>query len=117
MEGSARLNVADYYANVQIETAPIRRAICMLHEKCVLFISNAIDFPDKKQEFVTKAQNIITQLIMSLKIEDEVSKSLYILYEYCYALLEHSSKEKLINAGNIMAILRDTFNYLNKRPR
>jgi flagellin-specific chaperone FliS len=110
-------DVADYYATVQIQTASKTRAICMLHEKCVQFISASLDSPPERYSFVVKAQNILSQLERSLIREDRISQSLFFLYDYCYVILERGGDEDLNNAGEILAILRDTFLVLARRPR
>jgi flagellin-specific chaperone FliS len=55
----AHPEVADYYAAVQIQTASKRRAVCMLHDRCVQFISSALDMPDDRRILRIKAQNIL----------------------------------------------------------
>jgi flagellin-specific chaperone FliS len=110
-------DVAEYYAKVQIQTASTRRAVCMLHEKCVQFIAAALDSPPERAGLAAKAQNILSQLQMSLRVDDNVSEGLFLLYDYCYVLLERGSDEDLNNAGKVLAVLRDTFKYLGKRPR
>jgi flagellar biosynthetic protein FliS len=109
--------VAEYYAAVQIQTASKPRAICMLHEKCVQFISAALDSPPERNVFVIKAQNILAQLERSLIREDSISQSLFYLYDYCFVILHRGTDEDLTNAGEILAILRDTFQLLARRPR
>jgi hypothetical protein len=54
---------------------------------------------------------------MSLIMNDQVSKSLFLLYDYCYVLLERGTVEDLANAGKVLSVLRDTFKYLARRPR
>jgi flagellin-specific chaperone FliS len=109
--------VAEYYAKVQIETATMPRVVCMLHDKCVQFISAALDTPPERRGLAAKAQNILFQLQMSLKDGDAISQSLFLLYDYCYVQLDRGADENLYNAGKLIAVLRDTFKYLAKRPR
>jgi flagellar biosynthetic protein FliS len=113
----AHPDVADYYAAIQIQTASKRRAVCMLHDRCVQFISAAIDKQDERRVLRIKAQNILSQLQMSLIMNDQVSESLFLLYDYCYVLLERGTVEDLTNAGKVLSVLRDTFKYLARRPR
>ena len=110
-------DVAEYYAAVQIQTASKTRAICMLHEKCVQFISAALDSPPERHTFIIKAQNILAQLERCLIRNDTVSQSLFYLYDYCFVILRRGTDEDLTNAGEILAILRDTFSLLSRRPR
>jgi flagellar biosynthetic protein FliS len=109
--------IADYYSSIQIQTAGKQKTICMLHEKCVQFISAALDIEAQRRTFLIRAQNILSQLQMSLIRNDAVSHSLFLLYDYCYVLLEHNGNDDLTNAGEILAIVRDTFKLLDKRPR
>jgi flagellin-specific chaperone FliS len=110
-------DVADYYAAVQIQTASKPRAICMLHEKCVQFISAALDSPPERHAFIIKSQNILAQLERSLIRDDTISQSLFYLYDYCFVILRRGTDEDLTSAGEILAILRDTFSILARRPR
>jgi flagellar biosynthetic protein FliS len=117
MEALSYPDVAEYYATVQIQTASKPRAICMLHEKCVQFISAALDSPPERRVFIIKAQNILAQLERSLIRDDAISQSLFYLYDYCFVILRHGTEEDLTNAGEILAVLRDTFTILMRRPR
>jgi flagellar biosynthetic protein FliS len=110
-------DVAEYYAAVQIQTASKPRAICMLHEKCVQFISAALDSHPERRVFIIKAQNILAQLERSLIRDDTISRSLFYLYDYCYVILQRGTDDDLNNAGEILAILRNTFSLLSRRPR
>ena len=112
-----RTIAAGHYAKVQIETATTRRAVCMLHEKCVQFIGAALDTPAERPVLLAKSQNILSQLQMSLRMDDSVAEGLFLLYDYCYAALERARDKDVMSAGKIMAVLRDTFKYLAKRPR
>jgi len=117
METLLQTNTAKYYETVQIQTASKQKAVCMLHEKCVLFIVAALDIPKKRPEYVARSQNILSQLQRSLVCKDMVSQSLFLLYDYCYVILDHAQDDDLNNAGKIMAILRDTFKYLVRHPQ
>ncbi len=116
MSSSTRTIAAKNYAKIQVETATVRRAICMLHEKCVQFLGAALDFPGQRPVFLAKSQNILSQLQMSLRVEDSVSEGLFLLYDYCYAALERGSDKDVTSAGNVMTTLRDTFRILARRP-
>ena len=110
-------DIAEYYATVQIQTASKPRVICMLHEKCVQFISAALDSPPERHVFIIKSQNILAQLERSLIRDDSISQSLFYLYDYCFVLLYRGTDDDLTNAGEILAVLRDTFAVLSRRPR
>ncbi len=110
-------NTAKYYETVQLQTASKQKAVCMLHEKFVQFISAALDTPDKRSSYVIRSQNILSQLQRSLIRKDAVAHSLFLLYDYCYVILDRGQETDLHNAGTIMAVLRDTFKLLTLRPR
>jgi flagellin-specific chaperone FliS len=86
----------------------------MLHDKCVQFISAALDNPQERAGFIIKSQNILSQLQISLVRDDKIAQSLFYLYDYCYVLLERATDEDLNNAGDVVAVLRDTFRILSR---
>jgi flagellin-specific chaperone FliS len=89
----------------------------MLHEKCVQYISAALGSPPERRVFTIKAQNILAQLERSLVRDTALAQSLFYLYDYCFVLLLRGDDEDLTNAGAVLAVLRDTFAVLYKRPR
>jgi flagellin-specific chaperone FliS len=90
----------------------------MLHEKCEQLIRFAIYSDDQNCRLqLDHAQNIIAQLERSLIKEDQVSRSLYLLYDYCYCSLESGDASDCRKALEVIASLRDTFNLLNKNPK
>lgn len=105
------------YTRIQVQTATHARVICMLHEKCEQLIRLAIssEVQDRRLQ-LDHAQNIIAQLERSLVNSDQVSKSLYLLYDYCYCSLESGVSSDCVKALGVIASLRDIFNFLNKRP-
>jgi flagellar biosynthetic protein FliS len=110
-------DVADYYFREQIETASKKKAIYLLHEQCLFFILKTQSINKQKNHiFLTKAQNIITQLQLSLQIYDSISLSLFYLYNYCYFCLERGNNQDIRNAYEIFGILRDVFRKLLKNP-
>jgi flagellin-specific chaperone FliS len=117
MTTATKENAASRYKDVQINTSTKVKAICMLHDRCVQFLVYALDIPAQKREFCIKSQNILSQLEMALTMDDQISKSLFLLYDYCYVLIEKGSETDVNNAGEILVGLRDTFRYLGRRPR
>ena len=106
------------YSRIQVQTATHARVICMLHEKCEQLIRQAISGDDPGNRLqLDRAQNIIVQLERSLTDVDQVSRSLYLLYDYCYCSLESGDSSDCRKALQVIAALRDTFNLLNKMPR
>jgi flagellin-specific chaperone FliS len=109
-------NVAEHYFRNQIDTASKRKAICMLHDRCMFFLLKILSTDGEKASFLIKAQNILSQLQLSLLIHDSVSQSLFYLYDYCYLSLERGKDQDINNSLEIIGILRDTFRRLSKRP-
>jgi flagellar biosynthetic protein FliS len=109
-------HVAEHYFLKQIETASKRKAICMLHERCMFFLLKTHLMTKEKSLFLIKAQNILSQLQLSLWVQDSVSQSLFYLYDYCYLCLERGNDQDISNSLEIIGILRDTFRKLLKRP-
>jgi len=107
-------DIASHYTKIQIETASRPKQISMLHNKCVGLIKLARKEKESPQKRVLldKAQNILVQFQSALRMEDELSNSLYYLYDYSYLLLEHGSEENCRIAIDIMAVLQETFNKL-----
>lgn len=116
MAAARSSDVAKQYARVRVETAPVRMAIYLLHEKCVHLVGQARIYQQKREELLTKSQNILAQLQSSLKIEDSVSESLYYLYDYCWTLLDRGEDDDLSNAQAVLSPLRNTFYVLLKKP-
>ena len=113
----AQADVAEYYTKVQIETASKKKAVCMLHERCMFFILRAQTAPaDKKKFYCAKAQNILSQLQSSLHITDSISQGIFYLYDYCYVILGRGKDGDLVNALEIINILNSAFRSLLRRP-
>jgi flagellin-specific chaperone FliS len=72
---------------------------------------------DNAQLSINQAQNIIAQLERSLKVDDQLSRSLYLLYDYCYCQLEKDRVDEWRKALLIMSNLRDTFDQLHMPAR
>ena len=116
MPSSTQADVAEYYTKVQIETASKKKAVLMLHERCMFFVLKAQSTPDKKKTFCAKAQNILSQLQASLKINDSISQGIFYLYDYCYVILGRGNDSDLANALEIINILNSAFRRLVRRP-
>ncbi len=104
------------YSRIQVQTATHARVICMLHEKCGQLIRQAVSGDDQNNNRLQldRAQNIIVQLERSLVDKDQVSRSLYLLYDYCYCSLESGSESDSRKALQVITSLNDTFKYLCK---
>jgi flagellin-specific chaperone FliS len=107
---------AKYYAKMQIETSAKPRIICMLHERCVQLLRQAVDTKATESgDMLVSAQNIIVQLECALRIDDDVSESLFHLYDFCYVKIDESKDGSLRSALNIMTGLRDLFDTVSRR--
>lgn len=103
------------YVSMQIKTAPNPANICMLHTKCVHFIKLAIASDQTPNRLlIIKAQNIIAELERALTVDDDLSQSLFYIYDYCYTLLDTTDYGKINNALTLLTLLRDTFTELSK---
>ena len=98
-----------HYTKMKVETAPRRRIIYLLHEKCVYEVQKALRFPDVRRRHLDRAQNILSQLQLSLVVDDTVSESIFYLYDYCYSRLEVGAAADMMDALAILRPLKDTF--------
>jgi flagellar protein FliS len=106
---------ASLYQSVQIKTASNQRLVCMLHNKCVQCIVQALDAEgESKKDLIRRAQNILAELERSLKIEDELTQSLFYLYDYSYTLLDRNDSGEFQRAITVLSLIRDTFDQLSK---
>ncbi|MBD3345670.1 MAG: hypothetical protein GF401_11470 [Chitinivibrionales bacterium] len=105
-------DIARHYSAMQITTASLPKAICMLHDKCILYIRKALENPDERRDYLDRSQNILAQLQSSLRYGDSMSKSIFLLYDYCYMLLESGTETECINALEIIHPLSDTLSTL-----
>ena len=108
--------VANYYSKMQIETASKRKAIFLLHERCMSFLLKAQKLPDKKSYYCVKAQNILSQLQTAIKLTDSTSRGIFHLYDYCYVSIDHGDPADLENALQIITTFTRTFRRLLRRP-
>ncbi len=111
-------NIANYYKQMQINTASNQKHIVMLHDKLFAYVRDSItEGQDKRRERLDKAQNIIVQLQIALKLdrEDELTHSLFLLYDYAYVLLDKNDIVGHRESLKVIEVLRDTFVELFKR--
>ena len=104
------LEISRHYLRMQVETAPRSKQLVMLHERCVLLAkeSMALSGPQRRSTLNT-AQNIIALLQRSLRINDEVSQSLFYVYDYAYSLLETGGNEECRNMIRVFGVISDAF--------
>ena len=109
---------AEVYRQQQVMTATPEALTLMLYNGTIKFINESIE-ASKKKEYekantsCIKAQNIISEFRLTLKMEYEISKNLLALYNYAYdRLVEGNMNEditKLEEAKDILSELRDAW--------
>jgi len=113
----SKRNAGRYYKTFQLQTAPKPRAIYLLHEKCVHLMRQAVSYTEKRGVLCSKAQNILAQLQSSLTGGDNTTRSLFLLYDYAYTLLESGTTDHLRQAIEVMVPIKDSFYILLNPPR
>lgn len=114
---------AEVYRQQQVMTATPEALTLMLYNGAIKFINESIE-ASKKKEYekantsCIKAQNIISEFRLTLKMEYEISKNLLALYNYAYdRLVEGNMNEDITNleeAKDILSELRDAWNQAMK---
>ena len=109
---------AEVYRQQQVMTATPEALTLMLYNGAIKFINESIEATKKKEyekanTSCIKAQNIISEFRLTLKMEYEISKNLLALYNYAYdRLVEGNMNEdisKLEEAKDILSELRDAW--------
>jgi len=111
----AKANNFDAYKDMEILTANQGKLIVMLYEGAIRFLRNAVDNMnhntyDIVNTNIIKAQDIVTELMLSLNMEEggEIAQNLFNLYAYM--------KKRLLE-GNISkdaAVLEEVVQLLEK---
>lgn len=107
-----RENIAAYYRQMQVDTASRQKQIVMLHDRLFSLVRDAIILgAEGRRERCDKAQNIVVQLQIALKLDqdDEIAHSLFLLYDYIYVNLETDDLAKYREALKVIEVVRDTF--------
>jgi flagellar protein FliS len=114
-------NTSNAYAVYQqnnVLMAPKEKLLLMLYDGAIKFLRFArvaIDEKDiqKSNNYILKTQDIITELMVTLNMDIEISKSLYSLYDYMkYRLVEaniHKDKEQIDEVIGMLTELRETW--------
>lgn len=105
----------DQYKETQISTANQGKLIVMLYDGAIKFLNKAIDSMDPKtydvvNNNIIKAQDIITELIVSLNMKDggEISQNLFNLYMFFKKhLLEANIKKDPVMLKEVVKMLKD----------
>ena len=109
---------AEVYRQQQVMTATPETLTLMLYNGAIKFINESIDATQSKEHekantSCIKAQNIVTEFRLTLKMEYEISQNLLALYNYVYdRLVEGNLNEdvtKLEEAKHILSELRDAW--------
>ena len=109
---------AEVYRQQQVMTATPEALTLMLYNGAIKFINESIEATKRKEyekanTSCIKAQNIISEFRLTLKMEYEISKNLLALYNYAYdRLVEGNMNEditKLEEAKDILSELRDAW--------
>jgi flagellin-specific chaperone FliS len=90
------------------------RILSMLHSRCVTLIKQTLRNKAVGKKSLVDAQNILAQLESSLIIDDDLSKSLFYLYDYCYCRLESGNPDDLRRVLNVLEPLDEAFRVLAK---
>ncbi len=117
---------AEAYKRQQVMTATPEALTLMLYNGALKFMTEGCDAL-KNKEFekantaLIKAQNIISEFRITLKMEYEISHQLLPLYNYVYDCLVEgnlkSNTEKVEEAKRIITELRNTWNEAMKIAR
>lgn len=114
------------YKEQAINTATPEELTLMLYEGCIKFINIAIVAIEESNvqlanNNIIKAENIISELSMTLNMDIEISQNLFLLYEYINdRLIEaNMSKDKSIleEVKEFVTELRDTWKEAMKLAR
>jgi flagellin-specific chaperone FliS len=109
----SRQEIAERYSRTQLETAGHPWVIWMMHARCVHLIKSAQGAAPAekvyKKNLLIHAQNLLAELEGAIKVTDELSKSIFYLYDYCYCLIESDAPENLALAHKTLSLLRDAF--------
>lgn len=118
-------NPVKNYRHVQIQTATQEQLIVLMYEGAIRAIQTAkTAMPNKKYDVVSnsviKAQDIITELMVSLKMEaGPVAQNLYRLYDYMNRRLIEANMKKsvpiLTDVENMLVELLKTWEDLFKK--
>ena len=104
------------YNNAQVMTATPGELTLMLYNGCIRFLKQAKAAMEQKQvqetnTNITRAQNIITELMSTLRMEYEISKNLMELYQFMQRhLLMASLKKESQKVQDIIELMEDLRN-------
>ncbi|MEK4566223.1 flagellar export chaperone FliS [Alkalihalobacillus sp. FSL R5-0424] len=106
------------YKQNALNTASPGELTLMLYNGCLKFIHQADKAMaeqdvERRNTYLTKAQNIIRELMVTLKAEDEVGKNMYRMYEFILSKLIDANvkndQQALKDAESFVVEFRDTW--------
>ncbi|MFK3935998.1 flagellar export chaperone FliS [Alkalihalobacillus sp. NPDC078783] len=106
------------YKQNALNTASPGELTLMLYNGCLKFIHQADKAMveqdvERRNLYLTKAQNIIRELMVTLKAEDEVGKNMYRMYEFILSKLIDANvkndQQALKDAEGFVVEFRDTW--------
>ena len=89
----------DHYKKATVETVAPEQLLVMLYEGAIRFINNAEQAIEAKDanlahQQIIKAEDIVVELMSTLKMEYEISQGLFDLYGYLYQQLVQANVKK-----------------------
>lgn len=111
-------NTALMYKNQQILTAPPEELTLMLYNGAIRFIGESMQALEKgnfekAHHSNIRAQDIVQEFMATLDMQYEISKNLFVLYEYISFRLVQANvakdKAQLEEARGLLAQLRDAW--------
>ena len=120
MTAKAQKNKINAYKNTEISTANQKKLIVMLYDGAIRFLQTAIENMqpqsyDKVNNNIVKAQDIITELMLSLDMEQggKISANLFNIYAYLKKQLLEANIAKdskiLKEASSMLQELREAW--------
>jgi flagellar protein FliS len=119
-------NPYQQYGNTQVMTATPAELTLMLYNGCIRFLKQAKQAMEQQQieatnNYLLRAQNIINEFIVTLKMEYEISKNLYSLYDFMrFHLVQANIKKdpkKVQEVIDLVEELRDAWQEAMKIAR
>ena len=116
-------NAAEAYKRQQIMTATPEALTLMLYDGCLRFMKEGKDAMEQKaweqsNNAIIKAENIINEFRVTLKMEYEISHQLMPLYDYVYNSLVEANMKKdkavMEEALEHIKTMRDTWKEVMK---
>ncbi|NSW83193.1 MAG: flagellar export chaperone FliS [Syntrophothermus sp.] len=115
---SVNINAYQQYRNSTVETASPGTLLLMLYDAAIQNLEGAkraIEGNDMAgaHNYLTRAQDIVLELMSTLNMEYQISKSLWSLYDYLYRQLVQANVKKSLElveeVYGFMTELRDTW--------